>query len=253
MSEVAVPFRRGAVKPIECFRLGFNAMAGQYGLLLGMTLVGMLLASYGPLGILMGPMFCGLYGANLRRLSGEKVTFGQLFGGFDYFVESLLATIPIFAASVALTLLVIGVTAVEVAGLVFFAGGAGSSHAEPAAGLALSAVALVFLTVLVLALLLFLPLSILTAFTYPLIVDRRLPGFDALALGARAGLANFWGLFGLLALIFLLGCIGACFCYVGALLVLPLSFAAQTVAYRQVFPAVDSLPQKGGAAPAGAK
>lgn len=237
MTQATVPFLRGAVKPIECFRLGFNAMVGQYGLLLGMTLVGMLLASYGPLGILMGPMFCGLYGANLRRLAGEQVTFGQLFGGFDYFVESLLATIPIFAASVVFTLMVVGVASAEVAGLLFFAWGPGFSHAEPASGLVLSAVAVVFLTVLALVLLLFLPLSILTAFTYPLIVDRRLPGFEALALGARAGLANFWGLLGLLALIFLLGCIGACFCYVGALLVLPLSFAAQTVAYRQVFPA----------------
>ena len=116
----------------------------------------------------------------------------------------------------------------------------------------LAALAVVLLTVFALVLLLFLPLSILTAFAYPLIVDRRLPGFEALVLGFRAGLANFWGLFGLFFLSFLLGCAGMCFCYVGALLVTPLSFAAQAVAYRQVFPAEEPPASQDGTPPAGA-
>lgn len=252
MTGKVLPFRRSAVRPIECYRLGWKTLTGHYWLFLGITLVGVLLASYAPLGILIGPMFCGLYHCYLRRLAGEEVTFGQLFKGFDHFVESLLATIPIFVASLALAFLVVGVALAEGIGLLVLAGGAGCSAAEPASGFVLAALAMILLTVFALVLLLFLPLSILTAFAYPLIVDRRMPGFEALALGARAGFGNFWGLFGLFLLTFLLGCAGMCFCYVGAILVMPLSFAAQAVAYRQVFPAEGALPPSEANPPAGA-
>ena len=43
-------------------------------------------------------------------------------------------------------------------------------------------------------------ISVLFTFTYPLIVDRRLSGLDAVKLSAKAALANFWNLLGLLFL-----------------------------------------------------
>ena len=42
--------------------------------------------------------------------------------------------------------------------------------------------------------------SVLFTFTYPLIVDRRLRGLDAVRTSAKAALANFWPLLGLLLL-----------------------------------------------------
>ena len=48
-------------------------------------------------------------------------------------------------------------------------------------------------------------LSIGFAFAYPLIVDRRLSGVNAVKLSFKAGMANFWRLFGLLMLNGLLG------------------------------------------------
>jgi uncharacterized membrane protein len=74
-------------------------------------------------------------------------------------------------------------------------------------------------------------------FTYPLIVDRRLSAIDALRTSARAVIGNLGGVMGLMGLSALLGIAGMLLCYVGAFLVMPVSFAAWAVAYRQVFPA----------------
>jgi uncharacterized membrane protein len=245
MTDAAVPFRRGAVRPVECFRLGVESLTGHYGLFLGMTVVGVLIASYGPLGILMGPMYCGLFHCYLRRLAGEEVAFGQLFRGFDHFVESLLATIPILLASFLLSLFVVATVFVGVLCVVFGTAEATRLNTDAGPAFAIGATALVALWFLLLMALILIPLAILTTFTYPLIVDRGLPGFEALALGARSGLANAWGLAGLFLLNMALGLAGMCLCYVGALLVLPFSFAALAVAYRQVFPAAVASPLQG--------
>jgi uncharacterized membrane protein len=94
------------------------------------------------------------------------------------------------------------------------------------------------LAVLVLSLamvLLMIVIGVIFIFAYPLIIERKLSGVEAVKLSMKAALANFWGLLGLLLLNALLGLVGALFCYVGAFLVLPLSFAATACAYRQVF------------------
>ena len=48
-------------------------------------------------------------------------------------------------------------------------------------------------------------------------------------------MANFWRLLGMLLLTGLLTFVGVLFCYVGAFLVMPISFAAIAMAYEQVF------------------
>src|SRR5207237_105041 len=75
-------------------------------------------------------------------------------------------------------------------------------------------------------------------FMYSLIVERQMSGFAALRTSIRAILGNFWGVIGLLILVNLLGTLGSLVCGVGLYLVLPITFAAYTVAYRQVFPEV---------------
>jgi uncharacterized membrane protein len=51
----------------------------------------------------------------------------------------------------------------------------------------------------------------------------------------KAAMANFWGLLGLMLLTSLLGLVGALACYVGAIFIMPISFAAIATAYEQVF------------------
>src|SRR6185503_1715732 len=75
----------------------------------------------------------------------------------------------------------------------------------------------------------------LVLFTYPLIVDKRVRGLDALKLSLRAASANVWGLVGLSVITTAMGIAGVLCCYVGAFLVMPVSFGAFTAAYVRVF------------------
>jgi uncharacterized membrane protein len=78
-------------------------------------------------------------------------------------------------------------------------------------------------------------ISIGFTFAYPLIVDRKLQGFDAVKLSFRAAIANFWRLLGMSILTSLLSFCGALLCYVGVFLVFPIAYAAIACAYEQVF------------------
>ena len=86
-------FKRRAVQPVECLKQGWDLIKGQFWLFLGMTVVGIMIGNAVPLGILMGPMMCGLYLALLKRQAGEPVEFGTLFKGFDFFVDGMVAGI----------------------------------------------------------------------------------------------------------------------------------------------------------------
>src|ERR1041384_2365021 len=76
--------------------------------------------------------------------------------------------------------------------------------------------------------------SIFFMFAFPLIADRGLKGVDAIKLSIRAGKANAGGILSLVLLNFLLGLVGMLACYVGAFLIMPISFAANAVAFRRI-------------------
>jgi uncharacterized membrane protein len=108
----------------------------------------------------------------------------------------------------------------------------GGGEPNPAALLGFFGLLMVFWLVVVILLIL---ISVVFTFAYPLIVDRRMSGLEAVKLSVRAALANFWRLLGLLLLTGLMNFAGALFCYVGALFVIPIGFAALAMAYEQVF------------------
>src|SRR2546429_8513574 len=95
-----IEFKRNAVEPVECIKAGLNLIRSQYWLFVGVTAVGIIIGSVVPLGILMGPMMCGIYLALFQTRRRQPIEFGILFKGFDYFGDSLIATllhlIPIF-------------------------------------------------------------------------------------------------------------------------------------------------------------
>lgn len=76
-------------------------------------------------------------------------------------------------------------------------------------------------------------------FTFPLIVDRKLSGVEAVKTSVRAALANFRGVLGLVLLNSLLNFGGLILCYVGAFFVMPITLAAHAIAYRRVFPEIS--------------
>lgn len=223
-----IEFRRNAVEPVECIKGGWNLIKSQYWLFVGITLVGVIIGSVVPLGILMGPMMCGIYLALFQTRRGHPIEFGILFKGFDYFGDSVVAAL----------LHLIPIVVILVPTYVFFYIGMFAMMAqqggEPSPGLLIGFFGFFAVFWLVMMVLLIV-VSVVFTFAYALIVDRRLSGLDAVKLSIRAGLANFWRLLGLLLLTGLMSFVGLLFCYVGAVFVLPISFAAIATAYEQVF------------------
>jgi hypothetical protein len=236
MSANPVMFNRGVVKPMECLRGGWELIKEKYWLFLGITAVGILIGSLGPMAILLGPMMCGIYLCLLARLRGETVSFELLFKGFDYFSQSVIATL-IQVVPVMLLLMPIY--------LIFFflfmskmtptrGRRRGAPPVDPSE---LFPLFIIMFVVIFFVILLASLISVFFIFSYPLIVERRLSGLDAVKTSIKAVTANLGGILGLLGLNFVLGIAGMLLCYVGSLLVMPIGFAAWAVAYRRVFPA----------------
>ena len=226
-----IPFRRNAVEPVECIKGGWDLIKNHYWLFLGMTLVAILIGSAVPLGILLGPMMCGLNLAFFKTRRGEPIEFGTLFKGFDYFgqsvVAALLHTVPIIAVIVPAYILFYVFMFVSMA-----AAGNSSDGGNPAAMMGVMAMFFLFWLVVMLVILV---VTIGFTFAYPLIVDRKLSGFDAVKLSFRAAFANFWRLLGMMLLTGFMNVIGVLACYVGVFFVMPIGYAAVAKAYEQVF------------------
>ena len=223
-----IPFRRNAVEPMECIKGGWETIKSQYWLFVGMTFVGILIGSAVPLGILLGPMMSGLYLSIFKARRGQPIEFGTLFKGFDYFGPSLVATllhvIPIIAIILPAYLLFYVSIFVSVA--------AQGNDPNPAAFFGVMAMFGIFWLIVLVVIVI---ISIGFTFAYPLIVDRKLQGFDAVKLSFRAALANFWRLLGMTIITSLLSLVGVLACYVGAFFVMPIGYAAISKAYEQVF------------------
>lgn len=224
-----IPFRRAAVEPVECIKGGLDLIRNQYWLFVGMTLIGILIGSAVPI-VLIGPMMCGLNLAFFKTRRGEPIEFGTLFKGFDYFGQSVIATllhtIPVILIVIPAYILFYVFVFVSMA-----AAGAGGEP-NPAAFFGVMAMfGLFWLVVMVIIII----ISVGFTFVYPLIVDRKLQAIDAVKLSFRAALANFWRILGMMLLTGLMNIVGVLACYVGAFFVMPIGYAAIAKAYEQVF------------------
>ena len=230
MTTAQIPFQRNAVEPVNCIKAGWALVKDQYWLFVGMCLVGVLIGSAVPMGILMGPMMCGIYLAFFKKRRGEPIEFGTLFKGFDYFGPSVIATllhmVPIIAIAIpAYFLFYVGL-------ILSMAAQTATDEPNPAAMLGVFVMFGIFWVVFLVIVII---ISVGFTFSYPLIVDRKMQGFDAVKLSFKAAMANFWRLLGMMMLSGLLSIAGILLCYVGIFLVFPISYAAIAVAYEQVF------------------
>jgi len=227
MVSLSPEFQSGAIAPVECIKTGWATIKDRYWLFLGITLVAILIGGAVPI-VLIGPMMCGLYMCFFAKMRGEPVEFGMLFKGFDYFLPGLIAaaiqTVPVL-------ILVIGGDLIF-AGFIFTVMPAGRGEGPPPifwAGLTLFVLFAMVVSVVVHA---------VFFFAYPLIVDRKLSGWEAIKTSFRAVTKNLGGLVGLIFLNIGLGILGVICCYVGVFFIMPVTFAAQATAYRQVFPEI---------------
>lgn len=231
MDATLSPFRTGVIKPVECIKEGWALIKDQYWLFFGISVVGMILGGAVPI-VLIGPMMVGIFMCYFGKMRGEQVEFGTLFKGFDHFAQSLIAAlIQMIPMVVVMVPAYIIMFAVMIASMP--RGGRMSPDESSAFAITFIASYLGFFVVIVIVALI---TSIFFMFAFPLIADRGLSGMDAIKLSIKAGKANAGGIFSLVLLNFLLGFVGVLACYVGAFLIMPISFAANAVAFRRVFP-----------------
>jgi hypothetical protein len=75
----------------------------------------------------------------------------------------------------------------------------------------------------------------LWTFTWPLLMDKRLDFWAAMEVSRRVLWPNIWGILGLFVVGMVLILVGVLCCYVGALVAIPVVFAAQSYAYEDFF------------------
>lgn len=222
-----IEFKIGVIRPVECMQEGWELIKDDYWTFFAMTLVGMLIGGV-TMNILLGAMYCGLYFALLKKMSGQRFKFEDLFKGFSYFAPALIATlifiIPIFISMF--------ITYGSMFAVMF---SMMDSHGKPnpAAIVSLYAVLIgegLFFGILVSC------IHAFVTFSYPLIVEHNMGGWNAFKLSARAVWANLSGVIGLILVEFGLGFIGYLACGFGLYFVFPVLFAGVAVAYRKVFP-----------------
>lgn len=221
-------FNAGAIHPIECVKEAWTLIKDEYWMLFAVSLVGALLGAVS-MYILIGAMICGIFYCYLKKIDGGRVKFEDLWIGFKYFWPSLLVTLA-FVVPLVIWMIVLFVTLYLPLITMAIVGEKGNE------GAILGTFFVALLVDLVIAVIMTLIHSLLI-FSFPLVVDRNLSGWDAMKLSARASLKNMAGIGGLILVNFGLILAGELAFCVGLYLVIPILTATNLVAYRKVFPA----------------
>lgn len=216
-------FRTGVIRPVECYKEGWEIIKNDYWILFAVTLVGAIIGG-ASFYILIGAMICGIYYCYLQKIDGKPVAFDGLWKGFGFFMPGLLVT----AAIVIPMFVVFGVVYVPFI-MAIMMGSKLSSDELTTLVLGAAAVDLVLAFIMVC-------FHTLLMFAYPLIVDRNLSGWAAIKTSAKAVWKNLSGIAGLIAVGFVLVLLGYLACIIGIYFVIPIIIAGNLVAYRKVFP-----------------
>ena len=210
----------GEIRAFECYREAWQVIRPQFGMILIISLVGMLIG--GAFSIVMGAMLCAFI---LCSLSTRRATasFERLFKGFQFFLPAFLVWL-----------------------LLFYRRGDDRDRVHSDGGTSdlfsrngrrrgdafrhrcsfrrdrVCDLMVCFHTLLL--------------FSFPLIVDKRLSALKAVKLSAKAVWQNLSGVASLFGVGFLVSLAGMLLFCVGVYLTIPLILASTVVAYRKVFP-----------------
>jgi hypothetical protein len=228
--ELEPQFNSGAVRPLQCFSDGWQLIQGQYFLFVAMCLIIIVLVSCIPFaGIVYGAWMAGIYYALLGLTRGEPASFNAISKGFSQFsqafIVALLSGLPFVFVGIGAKLMELRFDEIE------------KTYPVEVPDEILTE-QMIYIVALVLVFVFFhLITGLIFGFAYQLVVERNLSGWQATKLSLRASNANFGGVLGLVLIEIGLGALGVMLCCIGIGFVMPISKAAWTVAYRQVFPA----------------
>jgi hypothetical protein len=213
-------FRKVFSNPIDLIQRSFALVKSNYWLFLGITLVGVLIGSVVPFGILLGAMMVGIFHCYLLHEAGQRFEFSDLFKGFDQFGNTLIAALIMVGTVFLLTIPLVIIFLVLMVG--------SGQGGNPPVGLFI----LFYIAIILVSLLVYIPFM----FVFQLIAEYKLPAMDAVKLSVKAALANIGSvLVNLIALMFVSGILTA-MCYVPGILFLPISMGWVFLLYRDIFP-----------------
>lgn len=218
-------FTVGQIRPVECYKEGWEIIKSDYWLMFAIGLVGALIGGVS-MYILLGAMICGIFICFLQKIDTGTVSFDNLWKGFDYFKPSFVVILVIVVPMIFVYALLYAPF------LLAMAMGSKLSESEMM-GLLVGAFAIDSIIILVMVC-----FHTLLMFSFPLIVDRKLSGIQAMKTSARAVWKNLGGVIGLIGVYFGLVFLGMLTCGIGMYFLMPILFAGFMVAYRQVFPAI---------------
>ena len=218
-------FTVGKIRPIECYKEAWKLIKGQFWLLFAIVLVGVMIGG-ATMYILFGAMLCGIFYCFLQVIDGGQTSFESLFKGFKFILPGLVVT----AVIVVPMFVMFG--AMYVPMILLFVNNPNPRPEE------LMSVMFGMFAVEIVVCILMVCVHTLLMFSYPLIVERNLSGWQAIKLSARAVWRNLSGVAGLLGVGFVVAIIGYLMFCIGVYFTIPIIFAANAVAYRKVFPAL---------------
>ena len=228
-----IEFRTDPVSALEMFGEARALISGNFWTMVGICFVGILVGSVAPMGVLMGPMMCGIFMCFFAMMRNEQPTFSLLFQGFDVFIESLVALLVQVGVSIGVMILLFGVLVVGGLALgAVAAGGQPGGNPEAAFGVLIFGIVAFYGLIIGVSIV----VGVLFIFTWPLIADHRLSGLEAVKLSARAAWANLGSVLRLMILNMMVTIPAVLLCYLPVLLVLPVVMGSQAMLYRRVFP-----------------
>lgn len=220
-------FKTGVIRPVECYKEGWELIKDQYWLLFGITLVGALIGG-ATMYIGFGAMICGIFYCYFQKIDGKELKFEDLFKGFEHFLPGLIVVIFIVVP------LIIVYSFIYLPFILAIIMGPKLSQSE------LIALVMGSLLIDLVLIVLMVCLHTLLIFSFPLIVDRKLSGFQAMKLSAKAVWSNLSGVAGFVVVGFGINLVGALLFCIGIYFTIPIIIAGNIVAYRKVFPRPDA-------------
>ena len=221
-------FKTGVIKPIEIFKEGWELIKGQYWILFGIAIVGALIGAFS-MYLLLGAMMCGIYYCYIQKIDGKNVTFEGLWKGFDKFLPALLVTVlivvPLFVVYV---IIYIPIILAAVMGPKLSSGELTQMFIG---AIAVDSILILLMTCF----------HTLLIFAFPLIIDRNLGAWQSIVVSSKAVWGNLSGIVGMIGVAFIAFIpISILTCGIGAYLLMPIMLAGYALAYRRIFPAINS-------------
>jgi hypothetical protein len=227
--------RKVDVRVFDLLGRGYDLIRDIYWPFLGIAFVGMLLGSFVPLGLLLGPMLIGIYLCLIHRRRGQLVDFSVLFKGFEQFGEATIAWLCIMFASIAISLFLVFVMFAALIGVAALTQGN-----EDAAGASFLVVMLVlYPAVLVASAAIYIPFL----FVFPIMARYRSTGINAIKQSWAGVRTNLWGVSKFVLGNMFLSVILMLMCYIPAILFMPVVFAATFILFEDIYGPEDQPTQ----------